>query len=146
MTGKTDWISDGEIVISCTNGNKLLGEITGGGCLVGTSVAAFCAAANLEGQSSVERYLVRGDMLTGTIAGYGFLPSLGFASVLTIFWAWCHARIGILSILAITIASELAAAREDVKGSGTFLPALIDELYNLTPETIMDKARIEVHL
>lgn len=69
MTGKTDWISDGEIVISCSNGNKLLGEITGGGCVVGTSVAAFCAAANLVSQNSVERYLVRGDMLTGTVAG-----------------------------------------------------------------------------
>ena len=49
-------------------------------------------------------------------------------------------------ILAITIASELAAEREDVKGSGTFLAALIDELYNLTPEKIVDKARLEVHL
>lgn len=50
-----------------------------------------------------------------------------------------------LSILAITIASELAAAREDVKGSGTFLPALIDELYNLTPEKIVERAKIEIH-
>ena len=49
------------------------------------------------------------------------------------------------SILAITIASELAASRVDVKGTGTFLPALIDELYNLTPEKISARARIEVH-
>ena len=48
------------------------------------------------------------------------------------------------SILAITVASELAASREDVKGTGTFLPALIDELYNLTPEKLVDMARIEV--
>lgn len=48
-------------------------------------------------------------------------------------------------ILAITVASELAARRDDVRGTGTFLPALIDELYNLTPEKIIDNARIEIH-
>lgn len=48
-------------------------------------------------------------------------------------------------ILAITVASELAARRDDVRGTGTFLPALIDELYNLTTEKIIDNARIEIH-
>lgn len=47
-------------------------------------------------------------------------------------------------VLALTIASEFAGAREDVKGSGTFLPALIDELGKLTPETLVKKAKIEV--
>ena len=50
----------------------------------------------------------------------------------------------ILSVLALTVASELAATREDVKGSGTFLPALIDELGKLTPEAIEKAANIEV--
>lgn len=48
-------------------------------------------------------------------------------------------------ILAITVASELAHARDDVKGTGTFLPALIDELYHLTPEKIISRAKVEVH-
>lgn len=47
-------------------------------------------------------------------------------------------------VLAITVASELAAARPDVKGSGTFLPALIDELGTLTPEKMAQYANIEV--
>ena len=42
------------------------------------------------------------------------------------------------------VASEFAAVREDVKGSGTFLPALIDELGKLTPETILKHAKVEV--
>ena len=47
-------------------------------------------------------------------------------------------------MLAITIASELAAARPDVRGTGTFLPALIDELGALTPEKIAMHAKIDV--
>jgi thiamine-phosphate diphosphorylase/hydroxyethylthiazole kinase len=43
-----------------------------------------------------------------------------------------------------TIAAEVAAARPDVKGPGTFRAALIDELYNLTPEVLVSRARIEV--
>ena len=47
-------------------------------------------------------------------------------------------------VLAITVASELAAARADVKGSGTFLPALIDEPGALTPEKIAAYGKVEV--
>lgn len=49
------------------------------------------------------------------------------------------------SILAITVASEFAAEREEVRGTGTFLPALIDELYSLTPEKIIERAKVQVH-
>lgn len=38
-------------------------------------------------------------------------------------------------LLHYEIAAELAAKREDVKGPGTFVPALIDELYNLQKAT-----------
>ena len=37
----------------------------------------------------------------------------------------------IAGLLHYEIAAEVAAAREDVKGPGTFVPALIDELYNI---------------
>jgi thiamine-phosphate diphosphorylase/hydroxyethylthiazole kinase len=43
-----------------------------------------------------------------------------------------------------TIAAEVAAAREDVKGPGTFRSALLDELYNLTPEVLLSRAKIEI--
>lgn len=117
LTGKTDWVSDGTTVVKLDNGHELLGNITGSGCMVGTCIATFCAAAftqaNTESKPSVP---VRGDMLLGAVGG----------------------------ILALTIAGEAAANRSDVRGSGTFLPALIDELYNLRPETVLEKARIQV--
>lgn len=47
-------------------------------------------------------------------------------------------------MLAITIASEVAAVRSDVKGSGTFLPAFIDELGKLSAEDILNKANIQL--
>ncbi|KAI7870104.1 Hydroxyethylthiazole kinase family-domain-containing protein [Mucor mucedo] len=52
----------------------------------------------------------------------------------------------VAGILTVTIASEIAAAREYVNGPGTFRAALIDELYNLTssPELIMQKAKLRV--
>lgn len=72
MTGKTDWVSDGNITISSMNGNELLASITGSGCIVGTSVAAFCAAANLIKKPDIDasdHRLVHGDMLIGAIGG-----------------------------------------------------------------------------
>jgi len=39
------------------------------------------------------------------------------------------------ALLHYEIAAEVAAARDDVKGPGTFVPALIDELYNLQKAT-----------
>lgn len=48
------------------------------------------------------------------------------------------------SVLAVTIASELAGVRSDVKGSGTFLPAFIDELGALTPQKLAQYAKVEV--
>lgn len=90
MTGETDWISDGEIVVKANNGHPLvrfdrlgppeatdpaqLGNITGSGCMTGTLVATFCAAARLAYLADHEEYepassLVQGDMLLGAIAG-----------------------------------------------------------------------------
>jgi thiamine-phosphate diphosphorylase/hydroxyethylthiazole kinase len=53
-------------------------------------------------------------------------------------------------LLHYEIAAEIAAAREDVKGPGTFVPALIDELYNIQKATAagelkwLERARVEV--
>ncbi|KAI0702932.1 Hydroxyethylthiazole kinase [Cerioporus squamosus] len=122
LTGVTDYVSDGTTVVRLSNGHPLLGEITGSGCMVGTAVATFCAGASMaEGSKRLpdgaeDAKLVRGDMLVAAVGG----------------------------VLAITVASELAAARADVKGSGTFLPALIDELGALTPEKIATYGKVEV--
>ena len=43
MTGETDYLSDGDRTFSIRNGNALLGKITGSGCALGTTIAAFLA-------------------------------------------------------------------------------------------------------
>ena len=47
-------------------------------------------------------------------------------------------------MLAITVASELAAVRADVQGSGTFLPAFIDALGALSEQSMLERANVEV--
>ncbi|PIL34226.1 hypothetical protein GSI_03937 [Ganoderma sinense ZZ0214-1] len=122
LTGVTDYVSDGTTVVRLSNGHPLLGEITGSGCMVGTSVATFCAGAsmaeavNRPSNAAEDAKLVRGDMLVAAIGG----------------------------VLAITVASELAAVRADVQGSGTFLPALIDELGALTAEKLETYGKVDV--
>lgn len=46
----------------------------------------------------------------------------------------------VTAILMYEIAAERAAVREDVKGPGTFVPALIDELYNIRQESVKGTA------
>lgn len=85
MTGEVDYISDGEAVYTVRNGHKYVGGvegnadrqlevITGSGCMTGTIVATFCAAARLkalkDGEKSNKAQLVVGDMLLGSLAGY----------------------------------------------------------------------------
>lgn len=47
-------------------------------------------------------------------------------------------------LLCINIAAEVAAARPDVKGPNTFRAALIDEIYNITPNVLRSRARIAI--
>lgn len=46
--------------------------------------------------------------------------------------------------LVFTVAGEIAAARPDVHGPGTFRAALIDELYNLTPKVLEQHAKVKI--
>lgn len=43
-----------------------------------------------------------------------------------------------------TVAAEVAAERQDVRGPGTFRAALLDEMYNLTPEVLRQRAKIQL--
>ncbi|KAF2171911.1 hypothetical protein M409DRAFT_50525 [Zasmidium cellare ATCC 36951] len=43
MTGGTDIISDGERTVTISNGHEYLGEITGSGCTLGTTIASVMA-------------------------------------------------------------------------------------------------------
>ncbi|KAK5135540.1 hypothetical protein LTR08_005175 [Meristemomyces frigidus] len=95
MTGRTDVISDGERTFAISNGHAYLGEITGSGCTLGTTVASVVAAE-------------REDKLLAAVVG----------------------------VLMYEIAAERAAARADVKGPGTFVPAFIDELFRIRQESV----------
>ncbi|KAM6501982.1 thiamine biosynthetic bifunctional enzyme Thi4 [Amanita muscaria] len=119
LTGKTDYVSDGERVVALDNGHEILGKITGSGCIVGTAIATYCAASSTrEGNdSSATSKLVGGDMLLGAVAG----------------------------ILVLTIASQLAAEREGIKGPGTFLSGLIDVLWDLTADDIARLAMVQLY-
>ncbi|KAH9994971.1 thiamine biosynthetic bifunctional enzyme [Russula compacta] len=116
LSGPTDYLSDGSTVIRLSNGHELLSQITGAGCVLGSAIATFCGAASIAASGPSEGLLVNGDMLTATAAG----------------------------TLALTVAAQQAAGREEVRGPGTFFPALIDELAMLTPEIVLRTAKIEV--
>lgn len=139
MTGAVDWVSDGKHVVRLKNGHPLLGEITGSGCMVGTSVATFCGALSMATRAKSEKAppnpLVDGDMFVATIAG---CVELVFSSHCT------NLPLGATRISAVAVASEIAALRPDVQGPGTFLPAFIDELSKLTPEVLSEKVNIEI--
>lgn len=97
MTGETDYLSDGERTYTIKNGHPYLGNITGSGCTLGTTIASFLAVH-------------KEDMLLAALAG----------------------------ILMYEIAAEKAAARDDVKGPGTFVPAFLDQLYLLAADASQD--------
>lgn len=69
LTGVTDWVSDGVTVVKLENGHKYLGDITGSGCMVGTCVAVFCAAAATGEHARNTGKLVEGDIFCGAIGG-----------------------------------------------------------------------------
>lgn len=69
LTGETDYLSDGIRVFSIKNGDPLLGKITGSGCMLGSCIASYCAAANtLASEDDNEGRLTRGgDFLSATV-------------------------------------------------------------------------------
>lgn len=79
MTGVVDWVSDGKRVVRLKNGHPFLGEITGSGCMVGTSVATFCGALSMASKAESEKVpsnpLADGNMFVATIAGWVRLVS-----------------------------------------------------------------------
>lgn len=133
MTGQEDYISNGTTVLKVTNGHPLLGLITGSGCMTGSIVACFCAAARTWFLQRVEEMgsreegfsdkgwesdsqLTQGNMLVAALAG----------------------------VLTFEVAAEKAAKRPDVKGPGTFRSALIDEMYAVSAAEVCQFAKVEV--
>ncbi len=98
ITGKTDFITDGQRVLHVHNGHPLMPFVTGTGCAATAVIGAFAAV----------------DPDPVTVAATG-LALLG-------------------------VAGEKAGA--DAKGPGTFVPALLDALYNITPEELSKECRV----
>lgn len=92
LTGPTDYVSDGVYVVALSNGHPLMGEITGSGCIVGSCVASFCAAAITESSS-----IVSPTTLIGAVSGYDFPNTILLAPDV-------H-----FSVLVLTIAAQVAA-------------------------------------
>ncbi|GAC71850.1 hypothetical protein PANT_5d00102 [Moesziomyces antarcticus T-34] len=124
LSGKTDYLTDGETVIASTNGHPLLGAITGSGCALGVTVATGLAAACNKAKD--EEPVIS---LGNTMVAHGKVDLLVGA---------------LMGLLGMTIASEKAARRDDVKGPGTFIAALQDELAAVSPEDIRAHAQLEI--
>ncbi|KAL0072650.1 thiamine biosynthetic bifunctional enzyme [Marasmius tenuissimus] len=118
LTGKTDYISDGESVAILNNGHQYLGQITGSGCITGSCIASYCALTSRisNDERPEDGKLARGDVFIATISG----------------------------ILVLNVAAEIAATRGDVLGPGSFFPALLDELVHLTPETATGRVNLQL--
>ncbi len=98
ITGKTDLVTDGELVFSIEGGDTLMPTVTGTGCAASALVGAFAA--------------VDEDMLSAAATALAFFG----------------------------LAGEKAA--RSAKGPGSFMVALIDALYTITPHELRAGARI----
>lgn len=125
LTGETDYLTDGHVVVASRCGSPLLGRVTATGCSLGCIVAAGLSAAqayyHIElGDAQTQRVrpprLHRG-LLVGALTG----------------------------LLAFTLASERAASLPHVRGPGTFLPALLDEIASMDPARLAAAAgRVQI--
>lgn len=76
LSGKVDYLSDGDVVVLVKNGHELLGKITGSGCALGVTIAAGLAAAcnvargdKIEGLSTTMVRAHPQDLIPGALVG-----------------------------------------------------------------------------
>ena len=125
MTGPTDYLSDGNLVIAIENGHGYLGEITGSGCTLGTTIAAF-AAEMRRGKPNYGRNLEPPE---------GIRKSELFEVFAAIFTFELAAE------LAVEPDPNLpgrARASSTVEGPGSFVPAFLDALRDLKEAARID--------
>ncbi|KAF9907851.1 hypothetical protein EC991_010449 [Linnemannia zychae] len=84
-----------------------------------------------------------GHAYQGRITGSGCMIASSIASFAAIS-PNDHFAAAVAGILALNLAGEHAGNRADVHGPGTFRAAFIDEIANLTPEQMLNEARIKV--
>ena len=133
VTGKTDYLTAGGAVLAIDNGHEYLGSVTGTGCCLGTTISAYVAATTPASPTADD---AAGDRNQGKEDGNGN----GYDRLVAVLAALLH----------YTIAAELAAERDDVRGPGTFVPAFLDELCNVRKATVrgdlgwLSRARVSI--
>jgi hydroxyethylthiazole kinase len=98
ITGPEDLITDGQRVMRVSNGDQMMGHVTGTGCTATATIGAFLA--------------VDPDPVSATATALAFFG----------------------------VAGEVAA--ESAKAPGSYMIALLDALYSITPERLASAARI----
>ena len=98
ISGKYDIISKSETSYIVKNGNPMLTNITGSGCMLNVLIASYL-------------------------------------------YEDCIIEASLLATLVLTIASELAT---NYKGPASFLNELIDNVYNMKEETILERNKIDI--
>jgi thiamine-phosphate diphosphorylase/hydroxyethylthiazole kinase len=109
LTGAVDYLSDGERVIAVENGHPYLGQVTG----VRSASRTHSISGNLTDPSSFQT-----GCAVGSISGC-FLTAHRSDRLLAV----------LSGLLMYEIAAENAAAKDYVRGPGSFVPAFLDELY-----------------
>lgn len=150
MSGETDYISNGSLCFTIKNGSFWQEKITGSGCMASACVQ-FSPQFDDVRTGKAEMFLSgeqRRRSLRRLAAQVGSFDrcrcrvrslSQSFSHSLSIpltFAAHCR-------LLAINVAAEIAAARPEVNGPNTFRAALIDACYNLRPEDVRSRAKIQ---
>jgi len=115
------------------------------------NVVVMTGAVDFVSDGSRTFAISNGPELLGEITGSGCVLGTAISLMLAV----CRGDkllAAIAGLLHYEIAAEVAAAREDVRGPGTFVPALIDELYNIQKLTSggdaswLDKSKVEAVL
>lgn len=112
-TGKQDFVTDGEHVVLIENGTAALSGITGTGCMVGALTAAFLPGCAVAGYD-------------GAVSGDGRMESYLAAAV--------------LGTALMGIAGE--EAEKISRGPGSFQVNLLDEIYGISDEKLLDKLKM----
>lgn len=118
VSGSDDYITDGQVVVRVSNGHPLMPRVTAMGCTASAVTAAFLAVTD------------RSDAEPGNDVRSGSVP-LG---------SWLEAAA--YAMLAMGLAGETAAQHST--GPGTFVPAFIDALANLTACDCASKAKFQI--
>lgn len=132
VSGAIDLVTDGERVARLANGTELLTLITGGGCALGATIAAYLSVAH-DGDlfeatvAAVTNYTIAAEVAAEVLVG---APESGPGS----------GRIPATSNAADDHAESPVDLRAARPGPGSFAVAFIDALHALDAATVADRA------